>query len=71
MADYNLNFTQTFIYISVMYYILHCITKLIRMHMYNTRVHDSSNVFKWLPWSKSDPYIIAIYSTSTLKQDIR
>ena len=44
MADYNLNFTRTFIFISVMYYILDRITQLIRMHMYNTRVHDSSYV---------------------------
>ena len=37
MADYNLNFTRTCIYISVMYYILHFMTQLIRMHMYNSR----------------------------------
>ena len=42
MADNNLNFTRTLIYINVMYYILHCMTQLIRMHMYNTRIHDSS-----------------------------
>ena len=45
MSDYNLNFTRTFIYISEMYYILDCITQLIRMHMYNTRVHDSSYAY--------------------------
>ena len=82
MADYNLNFIRTFITIRVMYYILHCMTQLIRMHMYNTRVHDSSDVFNWLPWSKppptssiwlpwSNPYVIAIYSTSTLRPDNR
>ena len=26
-----------------MYYILHCMTQFIRMHMYNTRDHDSSH----------------------------
>ena len=37
MADYNLNFTRTCIYISVMYNILHCMTQLMLMHMYNSR----------------------------------
>ena len=36
MANYNSNSTLTCIYISVMYYILHCMTQLIRMHMYNS-----------------------------------
>ena len=71
-----MNFTRTFIYIRVMYYILHCITQLIRMHMYNTPVHDLFDVFDWLPWSNPflrhqygyngvtpHPYVIAIYRT--------
>ena len=83
MADYILNFILTFIYISVMYYILHCMEQLIRMHMYNTRVRDLSDVDKclpwsnpptfmssiWLQWSNPHTYTIAIYSTSTIKPD--
>ena len=42
MADYNMNFKRTFIYIIVMYNIVHCMTQLIHMHMYNRRDHDSS-----------------------------
>ena len=65
LADYILNFTRTCIYISVMYYILHCVTAYTHAfvqftrqkstkvnHVYimlYTRVHDSSYVSKWLP----------------------
>ena len=37
MADYNLNFTRTCIYISVMYYILHCMTAYSHAYVQFTR----------------------------------
>ena len=49
MADYNVNFARTIIYISVMYFILHFMIQVIHMHMYNSRVHDLFDASKWLP----------------------